>query len=134
MKMLTSQIDRLIASERLTWSRQDDMVVVVLSRSRRMQWVHLARRGGFYVFSSVVARRAFVTASDDRWRRLAYRVWRRNAMKDLITFAFDERDRLVGLIEQPVATLDENELRLYVELVARECDRFEYLLTGDDAE
>jgi hypothetical protein len=55
-------------------------------------------------------------------------------MKDLITFAFDDRDNLVGVIEQPVLTLDYEELKLYIETLARECDRFEYILTGDDAE
>ena len=102
--------------------------------SGRTQRVEIRRHDSLYVFRSVVVGTDYVTRRDKAWRNLARRVWRKNAVKDLITFAFDEQDRLLGRIEQPVATLDENELRLYVELVARECDRFEYLLTGNDAE
>ena len=43
-------------------------------------------------------------------------------------------NRLLGRIEQPVATLDHEELELYVEILAKECDRFEYVLTGGDEE
>jgi hypothetical protein len=41
-------------------------------------------------------------------------------------------DHPIGVIEQPVATLDHEELVLYIETLARECDRFEYKLTGSD--
>jgi len=47
-----------------------------------------------------------------------------------VTFAFDHNDRLVGVVEQPAATLDHEEVRVYIETLARECDRFEYTLTG----
>lgn len=60
-----------------------------------------------------------------------------NAFNELVTFAFDENDKLIGLVEQPVATLDDGELALYIETVAEECDRFdrfEYVLTGDGLE
>jgi len=36
-------------------------------------------------------------------------------------------------IAQPVATLDHQELKLYIDTVAKECDRFEYILTGSDS-
>ena len=32
------------------------------------------------------------------------------------------------------ATLDREELQMYVETLAKECDRFEYALTGEDVE
>ena len=38
------------------------------------------------------------------------------------------------MIEVPTATLDREELQLYVETLAKECDRFEYALTGEDVE
>ena len=75
-----------------------------------------------------------VTRNKDHWRRIAYRTWRRNASKPLVTFAFDDDDRLIGQIEVPAATLDHEELDLYIETLARECDRFEYVLTGADAQ
>lgn len=49
-------------------------------------------------------------------------------------FAFDDQDRLIGLIEVPAATLDHEELEVYVETLAKECDRFEYALRGWDRE
>lgn len=65
-----------------------------------------------------------------RQRELARLAWRRNSDTDLVTFAFDDQDRLVGRIRHPVETLDREELSLYVESLFRECDRFEYLLSG----
>jgi hypothetical protein len=50
----------------------------------------------------------------------------------LVAFGFDKRDRLVGIVEQPIATMAPEELRFYVEMLAKECDRFEYVLTGED--
>ncbi|MFH1144516.1 MAG: hypothetical protein V1774_08245 [Candidatus Eisenbacteria bacterium] len=67
-------------------------------------------------------------------RDLVYRVWRKNAEKQLVAFAFDGRDRLIGLVEHPIATMSPAELAFYVELLARECDRFEYVLRGEDEE
>jgi len=55
-------------------------------------------------------------------------------MKDLVSFAFDDKNNLVGIIKQPALTLDHDELKLYIETLARECDRFEYILTGKDIE
>ena len=58
----------------------------------------------------------------------------KNDMKDLVSFAFDDKNNLVGIIKQPALTLDHDELKLYIEALARECDRFEYILTGKDIE
>ena len=58
----------------------------------------------------------------------------KNDMKDLVSFAFDDKNNLVGIIKQPALTLDHDELKLYIETFARECDRFEYILTGEDVE
>ncbi len=67
-----------------------------------------------------------MTRSRSQRRGLAYRIWRKNAEKELVTFAFEKRNCLVGVIEQPIATLDREDLRLYIESLAQECDRFEY--------
>ena len=67
-------------------------------------------------------------------RDIAYRAWRRNAMTELVTFAFDENDRLIGVVEVPDGTLQDEELQVYIEALAKECDRFEYALKGWDRE
>ncbi len=71
-----------------------------------------------------------VTRKQRLWRDIAYRAWRRNAMKELVTFAFDDNDRLIGVVEVPSGTLQDEELRVYIEALAKECDRFEYALKG----
>lgn len=53
-------------------------------------------------------------------------------MKAVVTLAFDKRNRLMGVVEQPVVTMQDKELRFYVETLAQECDRYEYILTGSD--
>ncbi len=85
-----------------------------------------------YELTSVVLSASDVTASDDNWRALARLAWQRNADTDVVTFTFDNRDRLVGRVRHPAATLDHEELSLYVRSLVRECDRFEYLLSGMD--
>jgi len=56
--------------------------------------------------------------------------WFGNAGNEVVTFAFDRRDRLVGQVRHPADYLDAEELELYVTELARECSRFAYLLTG----
>ena len=42
------------------------------------------------------------------------------------------RERVIGLIDQPIASVHPKELKFYLETLARECDRLEYTLTGVD--
>lgn len=134
MNSLGERIDRAILSERLPWKRSGALVDVELWANGRRQKVHLERRGAMYRFWSIVAGAGFVSRDDDTWRSLAYRAWRKNDLKEIVTFSFDRRNRLIGVIEQPVDTLDLEELVLYINTLARECDRFEYQLMGRDRE
>ena len=134
MELLTSRIDELIASDSVPWSRDGNAVRIELKMRGRAQVVRFARNDDRYVFRSVVLPPKQVTISGRVWRDLAYRAWRRNAAKELVTFSFDEKDALIGVIEVAAATLDREELQLYVETLAKECDRFEYALTGEDIE
>ena len=133
MKELLQRVDELIANGQLPWRRQGDSVEVRLGGSERRQSVQLEEREEFYVFRSVVLREP-KRVSSGKLRNLAYRCWCRNARKALVTFAMEPGGRVVGLIEQPKATLDHEELQLYVEVLAQECDRFEFVLSGEDAE
>lgn len=124
--------EKLIDKEELEWQRTGGKLDVKIGRTGRWQRVTVSRRDGICVLQSVVVPATFVTRNHAHWRRLAYRAWRKNAAKELVAFGFDEKDQLVGVIEQPVATMAVEELRFYVEMLARECDRFEYVLTGED--
>ncbi len=134
MNSLTAQIDAVISAEHLPWERSGKLVDVQLWENGRRQKVHLERRGEMYRFWSIVASAGFVSRDDGAWRDLAYRVWRKNDLKEIVTFSFDRRHRLIGVIEQPAETLDREELVLYIDTLARECDRFEYNLLGRDRE
>ncbi len=85
-----------------------------------------------YELTSVVLPTSKVTMTVDGWRRVARLAWQRNADTDIITFTFDARDRLVGRVRHPAETMGLEELSLYIRSLVRECDRFEYLLSGVD--
>jgi hypothetical protein len=67
-----------------------------------------------------------------RKKELTLMAWRRNADHELVTFAFDKSDRLIGHIRHPAEYLDVEELELYISALAFECDRFEFLISGGD--
>lgn len=129
MEELLQRIDELVAEERLPWTRSGRRVRVAFSRNGRSQVVLVAVRRDRCVYSSVVAYAHLV--NEDR-RSLAFRLLRRNALKSVVTFGIDSRDRVIGLVDQPVESMRTNELRFYLETLARECDRLEYILTGAD--
>lgn len=101
-------------------------------RGRRRQTVSVRVIEGECELTSLVLAASDVKATQDRRRELARLAWQRNADTDLVTFTFDDEDCLVGRVHHPVKTLDHQELLLYVQSLARECDRFEYLLSGLD--
>ncbi len=96
----------------------------------RHQVVRARREGDRYVFTSRVLGKRRVDHMS--YRDLAHLIWRRNRRTPLVSFLLDPAGRLVGRIEQPIQTLDPPELAAYLLLLARECDRLEFLLTGRD--
>ena len=134
MRALLQRIDDLSKMPGLRWEREGATLRVALYKGARHHSVLLSRDKERYIFRAVVLSNSEVTRNKHQRRRVAHRAWRRNASKALVTFGFDNDDRLVGQIEAPVATLDQDELVLYIETLARECDRFEYVLTGQDVE
>ena len=79
--------------------------------------------------TSVVARAAVVAAME----ALPLEVWERNRGTELVGFKIDAKGRLVGEAWIPKAGLMGSEFSAYLHAVAAECDRFEYQLTGSDA-
>ena len=116
------------------WSVHGDSLTVPISETRtpRKQVIHLAAEGSDYLFTSTVVHHRHVTSNNRIWRNFALRAWRRNSEKDLVTFTFSEHDDLIGLIRHPRAHLDHQELEASLIALARECDRFEFVLTGAD--
>jgi hypothetical protein len=86
--------------------------------------------GQEYRLRAFVVRQAVVNSLAD----LPVTAWSRNWSTSLVGFRIDERGRLVGEAWVPKAGLSAQEFQLYVRTLAAECDRFEYVLTGRDAE
>ena len=58
--------------------------------------------------------------------------WERNRGSHLVGFKVDRKLHLIGEVYLPAATLDADEWRFCVHLLAERCDRIEYLLSGKD--
>jgi hypothetical protein len=92
--------------------------------------VEIEREGEMYVLTSRVlgSSRAADLSAFDRVQH----VWRRNRENGVVELVLDSSGRVVGRIEQVAETLDREELEYYLGVLAEECDRLEYLLTGRD--
>jgi hypothetical protein len=132
MDRLLKMVRQLSKKHKDSWTLYDKYLDVKLSRRQRHQRVYLRLRGQYYFFASVVLGSAAVTKSDRKWSDLALMAWRRNADHEIVNFAFDKKDRLVGVIRHPAEYLDPEELELYITTLTYECDRFEYLISGSD--
>lgn len=92
----------------------------------RKQRVRVSRKGSEYVFATIVRKE---TSGD---HDMALKAWQRNAETELVNFALDPKEQLVGEIRHPVGHLDEGEVLVYLQALATEGDRFEYVLSGRD--
>jgi hypothetical protein len=132
MDKISQQVSHLISDAGRPWRFDGRTVHVAMQEEGRHQGVDLTREGDYYVLTGVVLSRADVTRSTKRWNDLACLAWQRNAEQELVSFGFDRQDRLIGQIRHLAEHLDPEELDLYIHVLARECDRFEYLLSGKD--
>ena len=133
METLLRIVDQLIAQHGEIWKRRGNYVQVKVDRHRRTQRVHLAKHHSLYQLTSVVAMvHAVVGDNPAERRQLQRRIWTRNALKPLVNFRIDGRDRIVGSISIPVGQESLAVLEFYLKNLARDCDRFEYILTGQD--
>lgn len=96
----------------------------------RSHLVEINDAGEAIELKAIVARKIAISKIND----LAIRAWCRNRATQLLGFKIDKRGRLMGEAWIPKVGLTNGELHLYIKKVAIECDRFEYLLTGNDIE
>ena len=108
----------------------NDRGVLVLLFADRRQQVRVVEEEKYYLLRSTVA-----TASrhpgDEAFR---LRVWYMNRGMVLTGLRFDERDRLVAESRVPKTGLSKAEFLFHIQRLAREADRLEYILTGEDRE
>jgi hypothetical protein len=107
-------------------------VKVDLGNGARHHVVRIEQRGTDAILTAVIRSKSQVARSPETLRSTARLAWTRNASAELVTFLVDTSNNLVGRIRHPAATLDHAELVAYLRTMVRECDRFEYLLSGKD--
>lgn len=130
MKPVLDEIRQAIANDELDWDIAGSSVLIRF-RTGRQQRVTLSLEGETYVLESVVL--AKKDRPDDLSPRdLIARAWRRNAHTEIVAFGLDRREKLVGRVRVSAKSI-QSHARTYFELLAIECDRFEYVLTGADA-
>lgn len=110
--------------------RVDGPFVRVDLPSGRVQEIGFRIEGDVYIMESIVLPSR--TVQSLKTREVMVKAWERNRVTDLVTFDVDDKLRLVGRIRQLVDTIDQEELEFYIDSLARECDQFEYELTGKD--
>lgn len=132
MDALIGIVDDLVVAGSQFKQRKGNYILVSVDRSGRTQRVHMTRKRNEYVLSSVVARISDVVGTSLNLTLLLKRIWTRNALKPLVNLNIDGRDRIVGSISIPVGKESQSSIAFYLENLARECDRFEYILTGTD--
>jgi hypothetical protein len=113
----------------LTFRWEPGIVTVEFINGRR-QVISYRLEGDSYIFTSRVVRRA--TAERIGLERIAREILLRNRLSDVVIFRLSDAG-VEGRIEQRASTLQSEEVSFYLGLLAREADRFEYLLTGRDA-
>jgi len=96
----------------------------------RLQRVSIQDDGNAYLISTFVVRQAVVASLPD----LPIQAWLRNRASMLVGFRIDRQGRLLGEAWIPKVGIEAEEFQLYVRMLATECDRFEYALTGKDVE
>ncbi len=102
--------------------------IVVDFGTGRSHRISVKDEGDAYRLTSFVVRNKL----DDSIEDLAIRLWRRNRSTQLVGFRLDERRRVIGQSWIPKAGLSSDEFVMQVRHVAAECDRLEFLLTGED--
>ena len=132
MDRLLKMMRKLTKTHKENWTLKEQCVDIKLVRRGRRQRIYMSLEDGFYSFYSVVMGSTAVKKNMKRWNELTLMAWQRNADHELVTFAFDKHDRLIGHIRHPAEHLDLEELELYISNLSFECDRFEFLVSGGD--
>lgn len=115
----------------------DGDTVTLTFRSERTQRVKVEAREHDYRLTSTVVGAAARRGVEERLgpdgaARLALRVFERNRSAPLVGFRIAASGKLAAEAYCPIAGVTREEFLVYLRAVAREADRMEYLLTGQD--
>jgi hypothetical protein len=120
---------RPLLPPRYAIAASSDVIDVTMAGTRH-QRIAVARVGPYVRLSSVVMGTSRVEAKGLADTLL--RAWQRNRAIDVVDFTLDAKRRLVGEIDALADSLDAAELAFYIERLATECDRLEYVSIGRD--
>ncbi len=98
--------------------------------SGRQQRIFIDRRDKYYKMWSVILSNSKVEEFGEV--KLIQNIWNKNRQTDVVGFCIDKKNRLIGSIQQLAETIDREELIFYIHILAKECDRLEYLFSGKD--
>lgn len=107
-----------------------DGVVLIQFPNGRHHSVKISREQNYYTLTSLVLGTTMVKSMSPQ--KLADIIWRRNRETPVVNFTLDNRNRLIGRVEQVADEADFVELTYYIYCLTTECDRLEHLLTGED--
>ena len=96
----------------------------------RGQKVRYQRRGEHYLFTSRVATEGHLQHLS--WKEISREILLRNRLTEVVAFGVRNWHAVEAWVEQRAFTLRTEKLKFYVAHLAREADRFEFLLTGKD--
>ena len=130
---LYREIDGLLAAKRIRGFRDGNHLLIRLYRSDRTQKIRLTQQDGTFRFTSIVAKVKDVIPGGINARNdLLFRILRRNALKPVVALHIDAKDRIVGEVACTTSSAHHAEIEFYLTTLARDCDRFEYILSGSD--
>ena len=134
LKLLLDAVDELIAQEKLDAERKNSSVSISLPAAGRKQKINLKCLDSVYEFSTVVAKVENVIGSHKKKtkRELQLQIWHRNALKPIVALHIDSEDQVIGRVTCTTTSMHTNEVGFYLQTLARDCDRFEYILSGLD--
>ena len=126
---LEKRWEHALSKEVFTIVPANEGLVVSFTDGRKQQ-IYVKRKRACYTLTSNVLQRAKV---DDLGRSNILRtIWTRNHSSKLVGFRLDKSGKLVGYIEHRAESLDPSDLAYCIEVLARECDRLEFVLSGED--
>jgi len=118
-----------VGGHRIEWSPGK---LLVIFPSGRTQWVRYEERNGTVRLVSNVAYRSETSALGLSDEQLAHDILRRNRETRVVAFGFGKDRRVEAWVTTPREQLEKRELLYYLVTLAREADRYEYLLTRGD--
>jgi len=122
-------VDRLCEVCGNEFRLQNNRVIVEFPEMQRKQKILLGRKKNLLVMSSVVIK---LDPEKETLQPLVCQIWRKNALLSLVSLSIDSRHRVVGKISVLYDSVTEENLAFYLRSLARECDRFEYVLSLED--